>query len=222
MSKRQAAAFLCFTFALMLSRPATAEIVNCDGVWTNRGCAAAAAEQLPEHEFQPPAKDDTTERKLQALSDLDIKLFDLRRETGIETDSSPAAEVCRKPGSTLQECRDAIAAVQKTVITLLTEKRLAEPETPEVSPTPGAAGQTTVIINNGRWWRHGHFKPKRPSPPLVPPGRPHPPRDPHGPYHRLQGSHGKIGIGSRVDEPDLGPHFAPSQHTGYVGLGAGS
>lgn len=93
-------------FALSLPGAATAQIVNCNGVLTNKPCPGGTP-LLDEKPYQAPSPQDLErQKKSYLIHDLEMASIQLRNEYQVNVDVSSTQQLCRI--SSLAECSQAV------------------------------------------------------------------------------------------------------------------
>ena len=145
----------------LCSFPSSAELYECDGVWTNRKCDSAPASVLDEKEYQPllPAQQERLMRE-RWVNDLRSSIIKLERQGGTSIRDEDVRRTCLdSPQAPLEDCRLAIrdveARIQQSLLEVTRQKEKGN-QNSKVTATPG----TIIVINNRqddrRRWSHYH------------------------------------------------------------------
>jgi len=149
---------LAALLSLFWTIPASAEIYNCEGRWTNKPCDSNSRPAFAEEQSAPDpdaeTKADLSKRKLW-LQDLDLLRLRLKRKHDVAVSTREIEELCLNTNSSAIECSQAVSAKENEINQLLVEKdRLnverdrnkIEEKTAEQNANPPTA--VTVIQEN--------------------------------------------------------------------------
>lgn len=134
------------TFLTLLPLNAYAQIIECNGVVTNKECAAGAGQQL----FQEEASTDTTtpdpeqKKKAELLERLESLRFALKRSHGLIFDTLPIQAQC--DDSPLVDCAKIVQDAQIEMNRLAVDKEEQKAKVVP-TPTPVPAPSTVITIN---------------------------------------------------------------------------
>jgi hypothetical protein len=134
------------TFIALLPLSAYAQIIECDGVVTNKECAAGTGQQL----FQEETSADTTtpdpeqKKKTEILERLESLRFALKRSHGLIFDTLPIQAQC--DDSALVDCAKIVQDAQIEMNRLAVEKE-EQKASMVPTPTPVPAPSTVITIN---------------------------------------------------------------------------
>src|SRR5262245_56755290 len=92
-------------FACLAAPPARAQLVQCNGVWTNQACEGAVAQQMNEQKT-PDAPDDRLRSvKKSMVHEVSMHAIRIREETGVRMDVSQLEDYCLRPSTAIEECQ---------------------------------------------------------------------------------------------------------------------
>ena len=93
-----------------------AELYECNGVWTNRPCEGQSSNSMKESAAK---QIDVAEREAKEkrfwVNDLELKRLRARKEHGLEMNVGDVMELCQDSSTTLQVCRNAVAARENEI-----------------------------------------------------------------------------------------------------------
>ncbi|HQH26721.1 MAG TPA: hypothetical protein PLP17_04930 [Oligoflexia bacterium] len=109
-------AFLSLIFILCFSAPASAQIFECDGRWTNRPCSGKVEGMVEEVKpEQAPVEDSGLSEKKALYHDLNMKTIEAKRRYNLRFDLAAVQQLCFQQQSTLDECRKEIQAMEDRI-----------------------------------------------------------------------------------------------------------
>lgn len=173
-----------FVLSLFLPLVVSAQVYNCDGVFTNFPC----------HKPKPPAEakkennsDKDSLKKQTLLHDLTMKSINYRKKHGIKTDISEANDACTDKESPLEVCRTIVEKFDRSleqkrvqaVEVFAKEKEIDAGKTPAV--VQKVEQKTVVVINQPRTREISLFNRRingievLPRPPVASPSHSEPP-----------------------------------------------
>ena len=100
---------LLFFTAVFLASSVQAEMVKCNGIWTNRPCQGYSETKLQADEVVPPAnKAEATalSKKRSLFHELTMKSIEARREYGVDLSLEDVESFCLRQKTSVDECRE--------------------------------------------------------------------------------------------------------------------
>jgi hypothetical protein len=178
---------------MFVSNIAHADIHNCRGVWTNRGCEdSAQGKALPEAPFDPESSRNSREqsRKRTLVTGLQARLFKASREDGVEVVWDDVRALCEDTSTSLETCASRIREIDAILAERLSLARS--------TPTPASTariqdgggespteGTLVTVVENNYYQLHRRRRPRPPYYDPMPPywQKPYTPTPDH-PYPR--------------------------------------
>lgn len=141
--------FLLFSLALLSTCPAFAELYECNGTWTNRSCESEASTVIAERPLQQRSQEqvDRDQKKLWIHS-IESKLFEARREFGIEIDITAVHSTCSEQSSSLIECRKEIDEIENTLDRRILSRHNTSVKQEKQQQENSETSDTIVYIDN--------------------------------------------------------------------------
>ena len=142
---------LILSILILIPQAAIAEIVNCNGVWTNEPCDSEPNAKLEAVE----ASDDSIDQKLKsqkqaALHELRTLKFNLEHEHGGSFSIASAERVCSDSNSSLEDCESSVNIVETDLLNKqLTLSKLDKKQ--DKSNEEENSGDTVVIQQNNNY-----------------------------------------------------------------------
>jgi hypothetical protein len=111
---------------LFFSTAAAAEITNCNGTWTNRGCGGSpgAAKVNEVRANTDPEKIKALSRKRTIFHELNMKNIAARRDLGIILDLNSLRQLCEDESISIEECERSAAGYDDQLSRQITDVRL--------------------------------------------------------------------------------------------------
>jgi hypothetical protein len=146
--------FIAILFCLTICAVSTgaAELVECNGTWTNKPCDKATGAPLEEKPVREltQAEKEMNSKKLW-LHDLEMQVIQVRRETGINIKFSTTQDVCLRTESSLSDCQRAISETQSALVNALMAKISSGNNRDERDQSAGVQQNSTVVVVEDDW-----------------------------------------------------------------------
>lgn len=132
----------------------TAEMVLCDGIWTNSSCEGISQKKVGATEAiteEQKALVKTRSKKRSLLHQITMSSIDARRQYGVDLSLDSAQETCREDSTTIEKCREVTEGFSEKLnvrIDQAVKIAQAKREEEEKSRPPVVAQQTTIIIED--------------------------------------------------------------------------
>ena len=148
----------CLLLALLGPAVVSAELTKCDGVWTNKPCSGAPAEQMTESKPTPrPQREIDADQKRALVSELDNRRLSVRSQHGVDVGISAERSLCANPETSVTECAHAVNEKEKyfderalAAANLKAAEKQAGAEAPAEDP-----GTVTIIQQSGDQYING-------------------------------------------------------------------
>lgn len=148
---------LAFTIlANLVAAPASAEVYNCDGKWTNRPCKGKATQTLQAGDTATrvlkPGEVREQSEKRSIFHELNMRAIEARRALNVRMDITNVERTCVEDGaSTADECRALADEADAKLSARIVEARQAQAVEPVGEPevqVEDSSTNITVIENN--------------------------------------------------------------------------
>jgi len=107
---------VAFASVLFISPLAVAQLMECDGVWTNTPCEGNISGEMQEREYTPPDPEiEQRNRKGLILHDLRMKQLESEREYGVDISIQSAEQLCGDDSSSVAQCREAVESLMEKI-----------------------------------------------------------------------------------------------------------
>jgi hypothetical protein len=154
--------------------PAHADLVNCNGVWTNRACdntaSAARLVENPARERSP--QEVALEEKRRLIDALELASLRARRSGALDYDINVTRNICESVKTTLDDCREAVLERQRQINSAVAlarsegqDARAARRE--EISEEPSSTNVTVIddrddliVVRPGRYRDRPKHRPR--------------------------------------------------------------
>jgi hypothetical protein len=146
----------------------SAQILNCDGVITNKPCQGGQA-VFEEKPYQAPSPQELEQQKRESwVRDLETARLKVKREHGLDVDVTLTIDLCRT--GSLEDCRKAIQQKEHEINQLLiakisTEQKKSEQQTEGQEPQNVAI---TIIQDNSDYYNLSGRRQRTHQPVLSP------------------------------------------------------
>lgn len=144
--------------------PASAEVVQCNGVWVNHECEGQVSETLKERVITQTPEEMEKSRKRSLLHEVTMKSIRAREDYDIRSDVATLQALCDNPSTTIEECKAEIAKFEKALDRkILKESEVADDrrrrkereEREKIAKTQAESGTTNIAIVQNNIYRGG-------------------------------------------------------------------
>lgn len=151
------AAALFFT----VHQSADAQLVECNGLWTNKPCEEKGASTLPESNYKTTPPEPVQSKKQYLLHELTMASINAKNEHDVIVDVEPTKTSCMRVETSLDSCRESIQAVRDKIDERVNQVRLIKLKEQEIEQkkkeSEKEASPAVVVIREERRRRYPRY-----------------------------------------------------------------
>lgn len=149
-------------FSILFSVSTQAELIECEGVWTNQPCESSSASGIKEKPFQEATKDTLDrDRKRALVQSLASSRRTLEKSLGVRIETSEVENLCLSPQTTLELCREEVKFAQEMLIQQAEIVKLSQKENQEPKAEGSESETRNVVIVDNRNPNFWVLRPRR-------------------------------------------------------------